>query len=162
MPDKNTVVLLEKTYQTMVKNSEGTKMFNSLFVQTKETGMVQDILQDGMYSCAFFVSTLLVMFRVIDEPCTTVNSLQKKIIQGKQKFYQISQPECGDIVFWEEITFEDGSKNKHVGLALNAQEAVSTNFREKKVSKHHITFGMDKEGNPKRKIIEMYRIKFES
>lgn len=161
MSDKNIIVLPKETYQKMVENSKGTKMFNSLFVQVKETGIVQDILQDGMYSCAFFVSTVLAMFRLIDEPYTTVKSLREKVAQDKKKFYQVSQSECGDIIFWEEITFEDGSKNEHAGFALNAEEAMSTSFREKQVSKHHITFGEDENGDPKRKIVGIYRVKFE-
>lgn len=153
MPDKNIIKLQKETYLKMIKNSIGIKLFNSLFVKFKNSGKIIDILDNGIYSCAFFVSSILALLKYLDSPHTTVKSTREALIKKKWKRIRKGPIQLGDVLIWEEITFPDGTKNQHIGFALNKKQAVSTSYKKRKVVKHHITF------NNKRKIIEIFRFK---
>lgn len=157
MPDENLEKLSKETYLKMIKNSVGSKIFNSLLVKNKTTGKISDVLEDGMYSCAFFVSGILMIFGLIDGTHAMVNTTVKKLKEkGYQEINKNYQP--GDILVWEEITFEDGSTNEHMGFYLDENTAVSTSYKEKKVVSHHPTFGLDDHENPIRKIKMAFRV----
>lgn len=139
MTDQSIEVLKKETYIKLLENSPGTRMFNSAFVRFVDTGEKKDILNDGEYSCAFFVTGILSMFGILDEPSATVATTKKKLLE---KAWTVVGGEsvAGDVLFWEESMFEDGSLNMHVGFALSATEAVSTSYKEKMVVRHDITF----------------------
>lgn len=139
MPDANIEILRKKTYVKAIENSVGSRFFNSLFVTHKDTGNVQDALNDGEYSCAFFVSGLLYLMEAVSKTTATVKSL-KNLLEKDTKWKQVSidMLEAGDVVFWEKIKFEDGSENAHVGFVLNKDEAVSTDYVVKAVARHSI------------------------
>lgn len=158
MADQNIEKLQKETYLKMIENSVGSRLFNSAFVRFKDSGETKDICNDGEYSCAFFASGVLQLVKMIDGASATVNSLSKKL-QESSVWRQVDDINPGDVIFWEEIIFSDGSKNKHVGFALNNKEAISTDYKKKEVTKHHITFGENKDGTPKRKIASIYRYK---
>ena len=157
MPDSNLIKLRKKTYLKMIENSVGARLFNSLFVKFKDTGKVVDIYQNGTYSCAFFVSSVLTLLKYIDSPHSTVNTVKKELVKNNWQEISGENLQPGDVVIWEEVTFEDGTKNQHIGFVLNRKEAVSTNFQTRKVERHHITFGVNKDGTPKRKITTAFR-----
>lgn len=139
MSDPNITTLRKETYLKAIENSIDSRLFNSLFVQYKDSGKTVDALNDGMYSCAFFVSSVLYLLRAIDKPHATVESLMKALEKDadwqKVDVHDIS---AGDVIFWEKMKFEDGSENAHVGFALNDNEAVSTDYQKKAVARHPI------------------------
>lgn len=140
MADQNIEVLKKETYIKLLENSPGTRMFNSAFVRFVDTGEKKDILNDGEFSCAFFVTSVLTQFGILEEPSATVATTKKKLLEkGWKTITDI--PITGDVVFWEEKTFADRSKNTHVGFAVSSTEAVSTSYKEKMVVRHDITFG---------------------
>ena len=114
-------------------------MFNSIFVRYKDSGEVKDILGDGEYSCAFFVSSVLYLFQTISKSVSTVKSL-KELIDASDVWKSVSLGEIqsGDVIFWEKTKFDDGSENAHVGFVLNKEEAVSTDYKTKMVTRHPI------------------------
>ena len=119
----------------MIENSPGTRLFNSLIVKLKDTGEVKDVFGDGDNSCAAFVSSVLFLNRLLDEPHATVARLRQVLTRlGWQKVEGDIIP--GDVVFWEKIKVEDGSEHEHVGFALSADEAISTSYKERQVVKH--------------------------
>lgn len=152
MSDQNIKILRKETYLRAIENSVGSKIFNSLFVKFKDSGKTSDVLNDGMYSCAFFVSSVLYLLQAINKPHTTVKSI-REICEKDQNWQKVKLDniEPGDVIFWEKIKFDDGSENAHVGFALNNKEAVSTDYKNKIVAKHLIIFGN------KRKIEAVYR-----
>lgn len=156
MPDPNIEILQKETYFKMMENSVGTKLFNSILVRFKDSGKIKDVSNDGMFSCAFFVSGVLYLTHYIDKTNSTVKSLRLAL---KEKGWKsvTNKPKRGDVVFWELVTFKDGTQNEHVGLALSSTDAVSTSYKKKKVVRHHITFGTTKKGSPKRAITEVLR-----
>jgi len=139
MADPNIKILRKETFLKAIENSVGSRLFSSLFVMFKDSGEIKDILEDGMYSCAFFVSSILYIVEAIDKPHATVKSIMKLFEEDNnwQKI-DLENIEAGDVVFWEKIKFENGSENAHVGFVLNKQEAVSTDSKNKVVSRHPI------------------------
>lgn len=129
--------LMKETYMKAVENSVGTRMFNSAFVRTGNDGKVVDIMDDGMYSCAFFVSSVLYLFGMIDTPHATVESTRESMEQDSRwSTVDGGEIEKGDVVFWEKIQFDDGSENAHVGFAISNTEAVSTDYKQKMIARH--------------------------
>lgn len=161
MPDENIEILKKETYLKMLENSVDTKLFNSVFVKYKDSGKTVDALNNGEFSCAFFASSLLSLNQMLSRPHTTVKTMRNKL-ETDNKWQKVSSNniEPGDVLFWDFITYPDGSKNEHVGFALSNNEAVSTDYINHNVSKHHITFGLTEEGQAKRKITSVYRYLF--
>ncbi len=157
MSDQNLIKDLKKTYLSMIRNSLDSRMFNSVWVKRKDTGESIDVLKDGDLSCAFFVSSILTLFNMLDKPCTTIKKVFEKISKDK-RWSKKSYIEPGDIILWEKVKFKDGTENKHkhIGFALNKKTAVSTNYLEKKIAKHSIDF------DGKRKIEGIWRYSFDS
>lgn len=152
MPDPNIKILYKETYLKAIENSVGSKLFNSLVVKFKDTNEIKDILYDGIYSCAFFVSSILYLVNTINKPHATVKRLLETFEKDeKWRRIPIDDLEAGDVIFWEKIKFDDGSENVHVGFALNKEEAVSTDYKNKVVARHPII------SESKRKIEAVYR-----
>lgn len=82
MPDQNIEKLVKQTYLKMIENSVGSSMFNSVFVRHKDTGEIEDIMRNGEYSCAFFVSSVLMIFGALDKPYATVATLHEKLVHA--------------------------------------------------------------------------------
>lgn len=161
-------IMQKETYLAMVQNSIGTQMFRSMIAR-KNNGEVEDILRDGDYSCAFFVSTILRICEMLrGRTRTTVRGLREYLTHSSNwEEINCQSIEPGDIIFWERVTFADGSSNEHVGIALSQQEAVSTSDSKKMVVNHHINFDFvfhraEKSGlqRPSRRIIQVFRYKF--
>ena len=153
-------ILQKETYLRMIENSIGTKQFSSIIVKRNGSDETEDILQNGNYSCAFFVSSLLTICRMLKEPRTTVKGVRENILSSPQWEEIYSEVSPGDIIFWEKVKFDNGSENEHVGFAFNSHEAISTSDKERMVVRHHITSGLNEAGQPKRKITAMFRYKF--
>lgn len=156
MADTNIIPLPRQTFLKMLENSVGTKLFNSLFVLFKDTNTTKDVLNDGEFSCAFFVSGILVLGGYLQRPNATVASLYKQCqTQNWTTVADQKDIEAGDIIFWEKTKFADGSENEHVGFAVSQEEAVSTNYIAKTVVRHPIWLA---ENGNERKITAIFRL----
>lgn len=138
MPNPDVDVLKKETYIKMIENSVGSSMFNSVYVKNKNSSEVTDVLKNGTYSCAYYVSSVLSLLELIDRPHALVSTV-KEVISTSGDWETVNKAEAGDVIFWNKITFEDGTENAHVGFALNNQEAVSTSSIRKMVVKHPIS-----------------------
>lgn len=152
MPDKNLEKQVRVTYLAMIKNSPGTKIFNSAFVKDKKTGQIFDVLSDGELSCAFFVSSILTLVGFLDKPHSTVKTVVEKLSQDvRWKKVDPKNVTEGDVLVWESVIFEDGTQNEHIGFYIGDGMAVSTSWKKRMVVKHSYDF----EGG--RKIITVFR-----
>lgn len=156
MPDENLEKLPFETLLKMIENSEGTRIFNSAFVKDKRTGRIIDVLNDGEYSCAVFVSGLLSLVGLIDRPHSTVKTLVSKLEESNNWEKIEAKIEPGDVLVWEKVKFEDGSENEHIGFAIDDLNAISTNYIEKRVVKHP---AFKKVNGKDRKIEKIYRFR---
>lgn len=141
MADPNLEFLQKETFMELIKNSVGTTMFRSLMVRHTDTGQIRDVLENGKFSCASFVSSVLYLFEMVEKKVATVKSLREMVSQDpKWKQVDATDIKPGDVIFWKVLTDEDGLTNAHVGFALSAEDAVSTNSKEGIVAKHPIHY----------------------
>ena len=150
-------ILYKESYLKMIENSVDSKLFNSIMVN--EGGRVYDLFGDGEFSCAYFVSGILTLSGLIPKVRATVKNLRAELIEN-ENFVQVDEEQIqpGDIIFWSEFEFPDGSRNSHVGFYIEDGLAVSTSYLNKKVIQHHYKkFGQNDE---ERKIELVLRIKF--
>lgn len=139
MTDPNLEILKYDTYISIIKNSVGSRLFNSFIVRSKETGDTEDILKDGEYSAAFFVSSVLCLVQAVDKPTTTESGLERKLTEDKRWFeVLLEEVEAGDVVFYADTTLVDGSTETHVGFALDDNQAVSISEQLRQVTKHDL------------------------
>lgn len=150
-------VLKRETYLKMIENADGARIFNSLFVRRENSDKTEDILNDGELSCAFFVSNLLFIFGWVNAPHTTVKSMREVLLGNEWEDVGVNNIQQGDILFWEEMIFDDGDAHSHIGFALNEAEAISTSEKSRRILRHHITYGTGEDGTPKRKVETAYR-----
>jgi len=129
-------ILLRESYLAMIENSPGTKMFRSVFAET-ENGKKEDILNDGKLSCAYFVSSLLLPFRLIERVHVTVPGTMKDLTASGWGLIDVVRE--GAVVLWRSREYPDGEAHAHVGFALRAGEAVSTDYAKKEVVRHPMT-----------------------
>jgi len=158
MADPNIELSRKETYLKMIENSVGSRLFNSIIVLYKDTGKIADASK-GEHSCAFFSSGVLLLAGMLPRTSATVPALQKQIEESGE-WEKVNDIQAGDILFWEEMTSPDRHENGHSGFAVGNNEAVSTSSENKEVARHHITYGVDENGAPKRKIMKAFRYKF--
>lgn len=142
--------LLFDTYLAMINNAVGSQMFKNGYAEFD--GVKKDVVNDGELSCAIFVSSILKIFSLIDEPHATVKSTVVKMeAAGWQKTEEL-KPGC--VLVWEEKVI-DGQPHFHIGFYVGDNEAVSNSTEAKVIAKHHYTYGV-KNGEPIRKIMSIY------
>ena len=148
---KKPVFLFFKNYITVIKNSIGSNIFRNLSFKIK--GKNVDVLENGNLSCAFFVSSILYLFDLIEELHTTVSwTVRDMKGQGWKKIKKLIP---GSILIWEEVIFKDGNNHKHMGFYVGKGRAISNRYEFKTPRIHHWTFGT-KNGKPKRKVEAIY------
>ena len=73
MPKPRSAFRLKETYLTAIKNSVGSKLFRSVFIFYN--GKKIDVTEKGTFSCAHFVSWILLHFGLIHECHVTIDGL---------------------------------------------------------------------------------------
>ncbi len=140
MPDSNIEFLRKDTYIRAIENSIGSRLFNTLYVRYRDSGKTEDILDDGTFACAHFVSGILSLFSYVDRPHATVATLGRVLAESEMwELTESDAIEAGDVIFWERKTFSDGTSYAHVGFASSPTEAVSTDFSTRSVVRHPIS-----------------------
>lgn len=149
MKKEKVIPILFDTYIAIIKNSVGSKMFRNSYA--KINGKKTDILQNGMLSCAFFVSSTLFLFKLIKEIHGTVDGTVRDLEQSD--WQKIAKPKIGSIIVWEKIDFGNKDFHKHIGFYIGNNKAISTSSNSKKGQPiiHHCTYGI-KRNKPVRKV----------
>ena len=144
-------ILDYQNYLEAIRASRGCKMFRRLYVL--ENGKKRDVMEKGQLSCAYYVTSILKIFNLISSPHATVKSAAKDMFESRWEENQKLKP--GNVLIWEEKIFSNEKTNQHIGFYLGAEKAIS-NFSERGVPiLHHFTYGKNKKGEPKRKIIQI-------
>lgn len=144
--------ILKDSYLKLIRNSVGAKVWRNFYADVN--GKKRDITRNGELSCAFFVSSVLLMFNLIKDRHLTIKSTVADM--RKSGWYGIKKPRPGSILIWEEVEFYNGSKNKHIGFSISNKLAVSNNHELGSPQVHHITYGTKKDGSPKRKVEKIF------
>lgn len=144
-------LLSTDTYLAVIKNSVGSKIWQNYYAKAGKDKI--DIMRAGDLSCAFYVSSILTMFGLIEKIHGTVSGtifdLEKT---GWQKTKNL---EAGNIIVWEKKIGKDGEAHRHIGFCLDEKTAISNSSKTRKIAKHHITYGQ-RNGQPVRAIEVIY------
>ncbi|MBU1289636.1 hypothetical protein KKG85_00065 [Patescibacteria group bacterium] len=144
-------ILVYQNYLEAIRASRGCKMFRRLYVL--ENGKKRDILKNGNLSCAYHVSSILNFFGLILSPHATVKSTVKDMLENGWEKTKKLVP--GNVLVWEERKGVDEILHRHIGFYLGDGKAISNSSKNGVPSIHHYTYGKNKKGKPKRKIIQI-------
>ena len=114
-------LFIKDNYIQLIKNSVDTKMFRNIFVEVD--GVKKDITENGNLSCAYFVSSVLYIFKFITNIHATVKSTVKDLEESG--WVEIEKPEVGCVLVWSETNFDGHGPHKHVGFYIGDQKAIS-------------------------------------
>jgi len=143
-------LLLKESYLSLIENSPGTRMFVHFYglISSQKRKSKKDLTQNGLLSCAYFVSSVLKIFNLIGEIHLTVKGTLKDM--EKSGWFLIKRPRKGSILLWEEKEFGKNDKHFHLGFYLGNNLAVSNSSQKKKIVFHHWTY------QGRRKVIAVY------
>jgi hypothetical protein len=127
---------LKQTLLAVVKNSLGSTMFKNYYADIN--GSIKDVTENGNLSCAFYVSSVLTIFALIDRHHGTVDGTVFDMLANGWK--EIKRPKIGAVIVWEPVDFGLGTKHKHMGFYLGGGIAVSNHYQKGYPVKHNWTF----------------------
>jgi len=131
------VPLVFDTYVAVINNSVGSKLFQTYYVSAGKKKV--DVMRGGELSCAFFVSSILVLFNLAGKVHGTVKSAEKDL--EKSGWKRIKTPKVGSVVVWEAIPDKRGELHSHIGFYVGSNRAISNSSKKKYPVKHHHTYG---------------------
>jgi len=137
MTKKEVIPLIKDSYLAVVKNSIGSRMWRVFFAEVKSKK--KNISKRGKLSCAFFVSTILVMFSLIKKGHMTVKSTIKDM--RTSGWFEIKKPRIGSILVWEATNFGGGDICRHIGFYVGNNKAISNSSISRQPVIHDYKFG---------------------
>lgn len=143
-----------KNLITCINNSIGSQMFRNYFFS--ENGEEEkDVMKNGDLSCAYYVSTILVMFGLIDRPHFRVDGTMEAMT--KSGWVEIKKLKPGCVIVWDPI-LQNGTSHLHIGFYIGDAQAISNRSSIGMPGEHHIHYsGLDKENHKKKaKIHSLY------
>ena len=144
-------ILTYQNYLSVIKASQGSKMFRHFYVLNNNKK--RDILKNGKLSCSRYVSSILKLFDLISETHATVNGTIKDMLKNNWKPTKKLTP--GNVLVWGKWVTSSGEIHSHFGFYLGKDKAISHRDEKRTPTIHHLTYGKTKDGQPKRKIIKI-------
>lgn len=132
---------MNKAYLKLINKSVGEKKFRKLFINNV------DVLENGNLSCAFFVSSILKKFNLIDLPHCTVKTTIKKMKYFGWYKVKLEKVKEGDVIVWDKKRQGKTGEHLHIGFYVGNKEAISNSWYKKIPWKHSWNY------NGKRKIL---------
>lgn len=129
--------LMFDTYLAVIQNSIGSKLFRNFYAKVNDKR--GDIMRNGELSCAFYVSSILALFKLIKEVHGTIDSTVKDL--KKSGWKEIGKPKIGSVLVWEKIDFGSNNIHKHIGFFIGGNKAISNSCKLGYPTEHHWTFG---------------------
>ncbi len=113
------------TYMAVIENSQGSYLFKNMYAAVD--GVKTDVTKDGWLSCAFYVSSILVLFKQIKEIHATVASTVRDLEESGWK--SIEEPVPGSIIVWKPGQGTNG--HAHIGFYVGNDQAISNDSWKK-------------------------------
>lgn len=134
--------LRQKNYLKIIESSLGSKLFNHFYIRKNDETI--DVLEGGLLSCAFFVSSIIKMFNLIESVHTTVNNTVEDMMRSGWLDIPIKEIKKGDVLVWDKKEFDDGSIHGHIGFYMGNNKAISHSCHKKTPVEHHFTFNNER------------------
>jgi len=138
-------ILTYQNYLSVIKASQGSKMFRHFYVL--DNGKKKDIPRNGKLSCAYYISSILKLFSLISMSHISVKSTIKDMLKNNWKTTKKLVP--GNVLLWEEQVQFNGEAHPHLGFYLGKDKAISHRYEKMIPIIHHYTY------NKKRKITKI-------
>lgn len=132
MPDKNLIRQTLKNLLFIARSAVDSTLFQHIYVTDTRAQKEFDALQNGELSCAYFVSTALVMCGLIDAPHATVQTTLKKMTEAG--WHRIDAPVPGAVVYWP-----SAEEHGHIGFYLGDDKCVSNSTQKRTPVLHGLT-----------------------
>jgi hypothetical protein len=113
-----------KSYLAMARDCVGAKVWQHFYAEVD--GEEIDVMYGGSNACAWFVSGVLVMQKLIKSSHATVASTVKDM--EETGFITLTSPKPGSVILYAPKVFEDGSTHEHLAIYLGDDMAISTSF----------------------------------
>lgn len=126
------IPLMSDSYLAVINNSIGSKLFRNFYARVD--GRKVDIMRNGELSCAFYVSSILSLFKLIKSVHGTVESTIEDLRHSGWRVTK--QPKVGSVVVWGQAIFG----HRHIGFYIGNGYAVSNSSRRGYPVKHHWVF----------------------
>lgn len=146
-------LLIHDSYLRMIKNAVGTKMFRNLYLEMGDKKI--DVAQDGNFSCAFFVSNILLIWGLISEGHANVPSTTKDMLKNGWREIPQDKAKPGDVIVWEKRKGSDGLMHYHNGFYIGNRKAISHDDIKKTPVVHNWDTYINNQ-RKKKKIIAIY------
>ncbi|MFH0891446.1 MAG: hypothetical protein V1867_01560 [Candidatus Falkowbacteria bacterium] len=113
------------TYIRTIRNSVGTMMFRNAYLLKKQRqkNAIVDATEDGNIACAFYLSSVLLLFGIIKEKHLTVKSTVADM--EKSGWIKIKRPRVGSVIVWEPKLQTSGRVTRHIGFYIGKGTAIS-------------------------------------
>jgi hypothetical protein len=131
MTESKLTKLILKNFLASAIGMAGSGMFRHIYVRD-ESGREFDAAEDGSLSCAYAVSGLLCMYRLIDQPHSTVATVLKKMQESGWQETDTSRP--GAVAYWPEY-----EGHEHIGIVVSDTECISNSTSERVPVRHGLT-----------------------
>ena len=123
--------LLFKSYIQAIENSVNTNLFRNFYIE--EGGVERDVMNNGEFSGAYFVSGLLRLFNQQKKPHATVASTVRDLEEQQLwvKLSPVSELEQSDVVLFEAAEFpeEPGVFYQQLGFYLSNEWVVLNDYK---------------------------------
>src|SRR3989344_4367151 len=123
-------ILVRESLLARVRDAVGTRMFRRLYALVG--GKKVDLTDNGDKSCALFVSTALVGFKLIREVHVTVDGLVRDM--RSSGCVRIRRPKAGCVVVWRGL--DPTQPRLHIGFYIGRGEAISNSSNHKGPQTH--------------------------
>lgn len=138
----------KESYLKFIENSAETNAWRNFYAEVG--GVKKDVLKNGNLSCAFFATSVLLIFGLIKKVHFTVKGAIRGLEQSGWR--EIKKLKPGAVIIWEKNRM---FSHTHIGFCFNEKIAISNYFKKRIPFKHHITYGM-KNGQPARRIVKIF------
>jgi len=126
---------IKNSYLAAINNSIGAKLWQNFYIIEDDKKV--DVMRSGSLSCAFYVSTILTMFGLINKVHATVKSTVQDLKENG--YLETKTPSKGDIIVWEAKVFNDET-HTHIGFWWNENTAVSNSDLNSFPIFHHLDY----------------------
>lgn len=122
IPHKPVVKIeIKKTYLALIRNSIGVKFFQECYALVD--GELQEILDKGDKSCAFYATSILTLCGFLPNIELTVHRMHTAMEENG--WYEVHALHPGNVIFWHEKVYAPNTPRKHVGFYIGNNLAIS-------------------------------------
>jgi hypothetical protein len=118
-----------------IKNSVNSHLYRNFYA--KVNNKKEDIVKNGELSCAYFVSSILVIFDLIKAIHLTVDGTEKDLKRSGWK--KARKPKMGCVLIWVAKKYKDG-QHRHMGFFIDDNRAISNDHERGAPRMHHLTY----------------------